>query len=101
MGTPRDEGGSTTTRGPTVRRTSREAALPSPDSSPRTRCSNRTRATPAEAGGPTIWLPGFMGALSGLAGPLPAAFVVAGVTVLVTVATAATGQAWRRRPRNA
>lgn len=42
-----------------------------------------------------------MGALSDLAGPLPAAFVVAGITVLVTVATATTGQAWRRRLRNA
>ncbi|THA70061.1 MFS transporter [Streptomyces sp. A0958] len=42
-----------------------------------------------------------MGALSDLAGPLPAALVVAGVTVLVTAATATTGQAWRRRLRNA
>ncbi|MET8138491.1 hypothetical protein ABZV24_42620 [Streptomyces sp. NPDC005251] len=42
-----------------------------------------------------------MGALSDLAGPLPAAFVVAGITVLVTVATATAGQAWRRRLRNA
>lgn len=42
-----------------------------------------------------------MGALSDLAGPLPAALVVAGITVLVTVATATTGQAWRRRLRNA
>jgi len=32
-----------------------------------------------------------MGALSDLAGPLPAALVVAGITVLVTVATATTG----------
>jgi hypothetical protein len=42
-----------------------------------------------------------MGALSDLAGPLPAAFVVASITVLVTVATTTTGQAWRRRLRNA
>ncbi|MFF4044735.1 MFS transporter [Streptomyces sp. NPDC001816] len=42
-----------------------------------------------------------MGALCDLAGPLPAAFVVAGITVLVTAATANTRQAWRRRLRNA
>ncbi|MFF4541992.1 hypothetical protein [Streptomyces aureus] len=33
--------------------------------------------------------------------PLPVAFAVAGITVLVIGATAATGQAWRRRLRNA
>jgi len=42
-----------------------------------------------------------MGAPADLAGPLPAAFVVAGITVLVLVATAPTGRAGRRRPRNA
>ncbi|WP_406841051.1 hypothetical protein ACICHK_40680 [Streptomyces sp. AHU1] len=54
------------------------------------------RGIPALKGGEDV-----KGALSDLAGPLPAAFVVAGVTVLATVATAATGQAWRRRLRNA
>lgn len=42
-----------------------------------------------------------MGALCDLAGPLPAAFVVAGITVLVTAASGTTRQAWRRRLRNA
>ncbi|MFJ5549891.1 MFS transporter [Streptomyces sp. NPDC093225] len=39
-----------------------------------------------------------MGALCDLAGPLPAAFVVAAVTVLVTAATASARPAWRARP---
>ncbi|WP_078910610.1 MFS transporter [Streptomyces sp. NRRL S-87] len=39
-----------------------------------------------------------MGALCDLAGPLPAAFVVAAVTVVVTAATASTRRTWRARP---
>ncbi|MFD4620315.1 MFS transporter [Streptomyces sp. NPDC058475] len=41
-----------------------------------------------------------MGALCDLAGPLPAALVVAATTVLVTAATGATGQTWRRTVRH-
>ncbi|MFI5765271.1 MFS transporter [Streptomyces sp. NPDC051563] len=38
-----------------------------------------------------------MGALCDLAGPLPAAFVVAGITVLVTASTGDTRRAWRAK----
>ncbi|MFF1657070.1 MFS transporter [Streptomyces sp. NPDC058255] len=41
-----------------------------------------------------------MGALCDLTGPLPAALVVAATTVLVTAATGATGQTWRRTVRH-